>query len=67
MGVDYDFWLMFFGVSIALNAAPGPDVLYIVTKTISSGKNIWNIAPVQTPSDEAKPIFLPLDMVLVTI
>jgi threonine/homoserine/homoserine lactone efflux protein len=40
MGIDYDFWLMFIGVSIALNAAPGPDVLYIVTKTISSGKKI---------------------------
>jgi len=38
--IDYNFWLTFIGIAIALNAAPGPDVLYIVTKTISDGKKI---------------------------
>ncbi len=38
--VDYDFWIMFLGVSIALNVSPGPDVLYILTKTISGGKKV---------------------------
>lgn len=31
---------MFIGVAIALNTAPGPDLLYIITKTISSGTKI---------------------------
>ncbi len=38
--VDYDFWFTFIGIAILLNVAPGPDVLYILTKTISSGKKI---------------------------
>lgn len=37
---DYSFWLVFIGAAIALNLAPGPDVLYILTKTISGGKKI---------------------------
>ena len=37
---DYDFWLMFLGVAVVLNIAPGPDVLYILTKTISGGKKV---------------------------
>ncbi|MCJ8339355.1 MAG: LysE family translocator [Pseudomonadales bacterium] len=37
---DYGFWIVFIGTAIALNVAPGPDVLYILTKTISGGKKI---------------------------
>ena len=38
--IDYNFWFVFIGVAIALNVSPGPDVLYIITKTISGGKKI---------------------------
>lgn len=38
--IDVNFWLVFLGAAVALNVAPGPDVLYILTKTISGGKKI---------------------------
>lgn len=38
--IDYNFWFLFISVAIALNVAPGPDVVYILTKTISGGKKI---------------------------
>jgi len=38
--IDYNFWFTFIGIAMVLNAAPGPDVLYIITKTISGGKKI---------------------------
>lgn len=38
--IDYNFWFVFIGVAVALNIAPGPDVLYIITKTISGDKKI---------------------------
>ncbi len=37
---DFDFWLMFLGVPVALNVSPGPDVLYILSKTISGSKKV---------------------------
>jgi len=33
------------GVAIALNVSPGPDVLYIITKTITGGKKIGFASP----------------------
>ncbi len=38
--IDYNFWLVFIGAAVALNVAPGPDILYILTKTISGGRKI---------------------------
>lgn len=38
--IDYAYWILFISAAIALNISPGPDVLYIVTKTISGGKKI---------------------------
>ena len=38
--IDYNFWFLFISVAIALNIAPGPDVVYILTKTITGGKRI---------------------------
>ncbi|MGF1731598.1 LysE family translocator [Photobacterium kasasachensis] len=37
---DYGFWLLFFSTALALNIAPGPDLFYILTKTIASGKKV---------------------------
>ena len=38
--IDYNFWLIFLGAAFALNIAPGPDLLFIFTKTISGGKKV---------------------------
>ncbi len=37
---DFHFWLLFLTTAVALNAAPGPDLLYVMTKTIRGGKRI---------------------------
>lgn len=37
---DLSFWLLFFSTALALNIAPGPDLLYILTKTIANGKRV---------------------------
>ena len=37
---DLNYWLLFLSTAIALNIAPGPDVIYILTKTIANGRKI---------------------------
>ena len=37
---DYAYWLLFLSASFALSVSPGPDLVYILTKTISGGKKI---------------------------
>ena len=37
---DFNFWVLFLTTAIVLNIAPGPDLLYILTKTIRSGKKV---------------------------
>lgn len=37
---DLNYWLLFFSAAFALNIAPGPDLLYILTKTIANGKKV---------------------------
>ena len=37
---DFNFWLLFLATAFALNIAPGPDLLYILTKTIRNGKKV---------------------------
>ena len=37
---DLNFWLLFFSTALALNIAPGPDLLYILTKTIANGRKV---------------------------
>ncbi len=37
---DLNFWLLFLTAAFALNIAPGPDLLYILTKTIRHGKKV---------------------------
>ncbi|MDO6496973.1 LysE family translocator [Photobacterium sanguinicancri] len=37
---DLSYWLLFFSTAFALNIAPGPDLLYILTKTIANGKRV---------------------------
>jgi RhtB (resistance to homoserine/threonine) family protein len=37
---DFNYWLLFLSAAVALNIAPGPDLLYILTKTMTKGKKI---------------------------
>jgi len=37
---DLEFWMLFLSTAFALNIAPGPDLLFILTKTISGGKRV---------------------------
>ena len=37
---DLNFWVLFFSTALALNIAPGPDLLYILTKTVANGKRV---------------------------
>ena len=37
---DFDFWLIFLTSAIALNVAPGPDLLFILTRTIRDGRKV---------------------------
>lgn len=38
--MDLNYWLIFLSASFALNIAPGPDLLFIFTKTVSGGKKV---------------------------
>lgn len=42
---NLEFWMLFFSACVALNLAPGPDMLYILTKTASGGRKVgWAAA-----------------------
>lgn len=34
------YWLLFFSAAVAINISPGPDMIYILSKTIAQGKKI---------------------------
>lgn len=38
--MDLNYWLVFLSAAFVLNIAPGPDLLFIFTKTISGGKKV---------------------------
>lgn len=37
---DFDFWIVFLSAAVALNIAPGSDLLFIFSKTIVGGKKV---------------------------
>ncbi|MBK3868067.1 LysE family translocator [Pseudomonas stutzeri] len=37
---DPVFWLVFFSAALALNLSPGPDLLYVISRTLSGGRRI---------------------------
>jgi threonine/homoserine/homoserine lactone efflux protein len=39
---DPSYWMLFLSAAIFLNIAPGPDMLYLISKTLSQGKRVWN-------------------------
>ena len=34
------YWLLFFSAALAINISPGPDMIYIVSRTIAQGKKV---------------------------
>ncbi len=37
---DPTYWLVFFSAAVALNLSPGPDLLFILSRTLSGGRRI---------------------------
>jgi len=37
---DLNYWLVFFTAAIALNVSPGPDLIYILSRTIARGAKV---------------------------
>lgn len=37
---DPTFWLVFFSAALALNLSPGPDLLFVLSRTLSGGRRI---------------------------
>src|SRR5690606_41905277 len=35
---DPAYWLLFFSAALALNLAPGPDLLYVLSRSIAQGR-----------------------------
>jgi threonine/homoserine/homoserine lactone efflux protein len=34
------YWLLFFSAAFAINISPGPDMIYILSKTIAEGRKL---------------------------
>lgn len=34
------YWLAFFSAAIALTVSPGPDILYVLSRTVAQGRKI---------------------------
>lgn len=37
---DLTYWMMFFGAALALNLSPGPDLIYVVSRSIAQGTKV---------------------------
>lgn len=37
---DWHHWILFLSAAVALNVAPGPDAVYILTKTVAHGRRV---------------------------
>jgi threonine/homoserine/homoserine lactone efflux protein len=37
---NLSYWLVFFSAAFALNISPGPDLIYILSRTIAQGRNV---------------------------
>src|SRR6185369_17766005 len=43
MGVhmtDLTYWMVFFGAVLALNLSPGPDLIYVISRSIAQGTKV---------------------------
>jgi RhtB (resistance to homoserine/threonine) family protein len=37
---DVTYWLMFFAAALAINISPGPDMIYVLSQTVSHGRKV---------------------------
>lgn len=37
---DVSYWCLFFSAALALNLAPGPDLMYVLSRTVAQGKRV---------------------------
>lgn len=37
---DFSYWMLFISVALLMNIIPGPDMLYLISKTISQGRKV---------------------------
>ena len=38
--IDFSYWLLFFSAAFAINLSPGPDLVYILSRTIAQGQTV---------------------------
>ena len=38
--MDTSYWVVFFSAALAINISPGPDLIYIISRTIAQGRKI---------------------------
>jgi RhtB (resistance to homoserine/threonine) family protein len=38
--VELTYWLVFFSAAVALNLSPGPDLIYVLSRTIAHGRRV---------------------------
>lgn len=37
---DFTYWMLFLGAALALNISPGPDLIYVISRTIAQGTKV---------------------------
>lgn len=37
---DFTYWMLFFSAALALNLSPGPDLIYVITRTVAQGTKV---------------------------
>ncbi len=42
--IDYSYWALFFSAAFIINISPGPDILYVLSQTLSYGRKIGFIS-----------------------
>jgi len=42
--MDIGYWIMFLTATLALNMSPGPDLIFVLTKTVSNGRKAGVVA-----------------------
>ena len=51
------YWILFLSAAVAINIAPGPDLLYIISKTIAQGRKIGFASSLGVSSGALVPVF----------
>ena len=41
---DLNFWFLFLSAAVLISISPGPDLIYILTRTVNNGKKVGLIS-----------------------